>query len=43
VQRLLKAFRKKLEKANYKYFSGYRSKETFERYKSYRLLVYRLP
>ena len=39
----MKLFRRKLEKANYKYFSGYRSKETFERYKTYRLLAYRLP
>lgn len=31
---------RKLEKANYKYFSGHRNKDTFERYKSYRLLVY---
>ncbi len=38
-----KVFRKKLEKVNYKYFSGYRSREVFERYKTYRLLVYRLP
>lgn len=34
---------RKLEKLNYKYFSGHRSREVFERYKSYRLLVYRLP
>jgi SAM-dependent methyltransferase len=31
---------RKLEKANYKYFSGHRNKETFERYKSYRLMIY---
>ncbi|HEX6316683.1 MAG TPA: class I SAM-dependent methyltransferase [Gemmatimonadaceae bacterium] len=36
-------FRKKLRKLQYKYFSGHRSRETFERYKTYRLLVYRLP
>ncbi|MCI1192219.1 class I SAM-dependent methyltransferase [Calidifontimicrobium sp. SYSU G02091] len=34
--------RKKLAKANYKYFSGFRSREVFERYKTYHLLVYRL-
>jgi SAM-dependent methyltransferase len=37
-----KLLRKKLEKANYKYFSGHRNRETFERYKTYHLLVYRL-
>jgi SAM-dependent methyltransferase len=36
-------FRKRLRKLQYKYFSGYRSQETFERYKTYHLLVYRLP
>jgi len=35
--------RKKLEKLNHKYFSGHRSKEVFERYKAYHLLLYRLP
>ena len=35
--------RKKLEKLNRKYFSGHRSREVFERYKTYRLLLYRLP
>lgn len=35
-----KLLAKKIAKANYKYFSGHRSKATFERYKSYRLLVY---
>jgi SAM-dependent methyltransferase len=35
--------RKKLDRLNYKYFSGRRSKEAFERYKIYRLLLYRLP
>jgi SAM-dependent methyltransferase len=34
-------FRRKLQKLQYKYFSGHRSRETFERYKTYRLLVYR--
>lgn len=37
-----KLMRKKLAKANYKYFSGHRSKETFERYKTYHLIVYQL-
>lgn len=32
-------FRKKMKKLNYKYFSGYRSKETFERYKTYHLII----
>jgi len=36
-----KLLARKIAKANYKYFSGHRSKATFERYKSYRLLVYR--
>lgn len=36
-------FRKRLRKLEYKYFSGHRSPETFERYKTYHLLVYRLP
>ncbi len=31
--------RKRIEKINYKYFSGHRTKATFERYKVYRLLV----
>ena len=35
-------FRKKIRKLQYKYFSGYRSKETFEKYKTYHLLVYKL-
>ena len=39
---LLWFFRKKLKKMQYKYFSGYRSRETFERYKTYHLMVYRL-
>lgn len=37
-----KLLRKKLDKMNYKYFSGHRSKATFERYKTYHLLVCRL-
>jgi len=37
-----KLFRKKLDKLNYKYFAGHRTKATFERYKTYHLLVYRL-
>jgi SAM-dependent methyltransferase len=32
-------FGKKLQKQKYKYFSGYRTQEVFERYKSYRLIV----
>lgn len=40
---LLRLFSKKLSRLNYKYFSGYRSKEVFERYKTYHLLLYRLP
>jgi len=39
----LALLRKKLDKANYKYFSGHRFREVFERYKTYRLLLYRLP
>ena len=35
-------FRKKLDKLNYKYFSGHRSPEVFERYKTYHLIVLRL-
>lgn len=38
----LRFFRRKIDKLNYKYFQGYRSGATFERYKRYRLLVYRL-
>ncbi len=32
-------FRKKLEKVKFKYLSGHRSKEVFERYKTYRVIV----
>ncbi len=39
----LRLLRKKLDRVNCKYFSGHRSKEVFERYKIYRLLLYRLP
>jgi SAM-dependent methyltransferase len=39
----LRLLRKKLDKVNHKYFSGHRSREVFERYKTYRLLLYRLP
>lgn len=35
-------FRRKLDRIKYKYFSGHRSKEVFERYKSYRFMVLRL-
>jgi hypothetical protein len=34
---------RKPQKANYKYFSGHRNKEVFERYKTCRLLVHRPP
>jgi SAM-dependent methyltransferase len=34
--------RKRLRKLQYKYFSGHRSRETFEKYKTYHLMVYRL-
>ena len=34
-----KVLRKKIERMNYKYFEGHRSKETFERYKTYHLMV----
>jgi hypothetical protein len=36
-----KLFRKKAEKAKYKYFSGLRSQEVFERYKTYHLITLR--
>ena len=36
-------FRKKFAKAKFKYFSGLRSKETFERYKTYHHIVLRVP
>ncbi len=35
-------FRKQLKKIRYKYFSGHRNKQTFERYKSYHMLVFSL-
>lgn len=34
-----KLLRKKLDRMNYKYFEGHRNKETFERYKTYHLMV----
>lgn len=37
-----KLLRKKLERMNHKYFAGHRSKATFERYKTYHLLVCQL-
>lgn len=41
--RVVKWFlRKRLRKLQYKYFSGYRSQATFEKYKTYHLMVYRL-
>ncbi len=36
---LRRLFRRKLEKLNYKYFSGHRSQAVFERYKTYRRVV----
>lgn len=36
-------FKKKLKRLKYKYFSGLRSKEVFEHYKSYRHIVLELP
>jgi SAM-dependent methyltransferase len=38
-----KLMNRRIAKAERKYFSGLRSPETFERYKSYRMLRYRLP
>lgn len=37
-----KMLRKKLDRMKYKYFEGHRSKETFERYKTYHLMVLKL-
>lgn len=37
-----KLLRKKIDKMNFKYFAGHRSKATFERYKTYHLLVCQL-
>jgi hypothetical protein len=34
--------RRKIAKLQYKYLSGHRCKEVFERYKTYRLLTYRI-
>jgi len=39
IQRML---RKKLDRMNFKYFEGHRSKETFERYKTYHLMACKL-
>jgi hypothetical protein len=40
MTRLIKwLLRRKLARARYKYFSGHRSREVFEKYKSYRLIV----
>jgi SAM-dependent methyltransferase len=42
LYRLVKAvFRRRLQRLQYKYLAGHRSREVFERYKSYRLLVLR--
>lgn len=38
---LMRFFRKKQQKITFKYFSGHRSKEVFERYKTYRLILLR--
>ena len=37
-----KFLRKKLDRMNYKYFEGHRNKKTFERYKTYHLIVCKL-
>ncbi len=37
-----KMLRKKFDRMNYKYFEGHRNKETFERYKTYHLMVLKL-
>lgn len=37
-----KLLKKKLDRMNYKYFEGHRSKATFERYKTYHLMVCQL-
>lgn len=39
---LQRIFRKRIEKIRYKYLAGHRTAATFERYKTYRLLTYRL-
>jgi SAM-dependent methyltransferase len=39
----LALMRKKVDRLNQKYFSGHRCRAVFERYKTYRLLLYRLP
>ena len=36
-------FRRKIDRVRIKYLSGHRSKQTFERYKTYRLMVLKLP
>ena len=36
-------FRRRWQKLKFKYLSGYRTREVFERYKNYRLLVLRKP
>jgi len=43
VRLALALLRKKLDEVNHKYFSGHRSREVFERFKTYHLLLYRLP
>ena len=40
IYKILKFFyRKKMKKLKYKYFSGYRNKKTFEKYKTYLLII----
>jgi len=39
----LALMRRKIDKLSHKYFSGHRCREVFERYKTYRLMLYRLP
>ncbi len=38
-----KLLRRKIDRANYKYFSGHRNAQTFERYKNYRMMVFAKP
>lgn len=40
---LRKVLRRRLAKLQYKYFSGHRNRQVFERYKTYHLMSYRLP
>jgi SAM-dependent methyltransferase len=38
-----KLLRRRVDRANYKYFSGHRTGKTFERYKNYRMMVFAKP